>query len=132
MVEVEYGCLSGSSTPQGFANYEFSLRLRNRGTTAIGIERVSVLAAYGTLLHPDNRWIDSKGINPPRPIDALNGFYYDVVLTSDLLSGEGHEDSYPRPKWLSFTAFLTDGRKVRSKRVSGFTGTEPSDRPFLP
>jgi hypothetical protein len=100
--------------PRQQRKYRFRLRLNNRGTMAIGVERIELWSVHGGWWRREVRQRGGKWFEDPKKLEPFGGLKHYMDVTPSALMQHGRH-----PSFVYFTARLTDGRTIRSEWRDG-------------
>ncbi len=90
----------------------FALRLINKGSTATGAERVELVAHLSRVPRKKTEFLKGVRFKEPLKVPAFDGVLQWMDLPERKLVGG------QVPRYLRFRVLLSDGRTVRSKKLS--------------
>ncbi|MDG9687837.1 hypothetical protein QC334_34780 [Streptomyces sp. DH18] len=97
----------------------FALRLINKGSTAAGAERVELVAHLGRVRRKKPEPLKGVRFEEPLKVPAFDGAQLWMDLPERKLVGG------QVPRYLRFRVLLSDGRTVRSKKLSDINDLPP-------
>lgn len=100
--------------PRQQRDYRFRVRLANRGTMAIGVERIEVWCVHGKWWRREVRPRGGRWFQDPERLEPFGGLKHYVNVTATALMPGGAP-----PKFVYFSAVLTDGRTIHSDWLVG-------------
>ncbi|MGW6736295.1 hypothetical protein [Streptomyces sp. NPDC055013] len=110
----QHGMSPLAPKPRQQRDYRFRIRFANRGTMAIGVERVELTSVHGQWWRRELRFGGGERFEDPQKLEPFGGLKYFRNVTPSVLMHEGHP-----PTFVYFTAWLTDGRTIHSEWLKG-------------
>ncbi|MFG2349663.1 hypothetical protein [Streptomyces phaeochromogenes] len=105
-------------------SYLFRLRLVNRSTTAITVERVAVVGVHSPFWNRTENWGKVRRFEEPLKIEPLSGLKHQENVMARGMTRLGHP-----PRYVRITFLLSDGSKAKSKKIKDFPGLELRRKP---